>query len=58
MANRHPHKKLRAEVRFRMRTSGETYQQALACILSRLRGYPQPFPVPVLRGWIGARGVQ
>ena len=30
MANRHAHKKLRAEARARMRTTGESYQAALA----------------------------
>jgi hypothetical protein len=101
MANRHAHKKLRTEVLSRMRTTGESYQQALASILSnrngakrtradlvpfvyfgvpatlaivetngmavavvvpssRLwgKGYPHPFPVPVLRGLLHTRGVQ
>jgi hypothetical protein len=101
MANRHVHKKLRAEVLSRMRTTGESYQQALGCILSsrsaakrprtdlvpfsyfgvqatlatiemngravavvvpssRLwgRGYPHPFPVPLLRGLMRTQGEQ
>lgn len=37
MANRHAHKKLRAEVRARMRTTGESYQRALARIRARRR---------------------
>jgi len=35
MANRHTHKKLRAEIRARIKATGETYQQARARILSR-----------------------
>jgi hypothetical protein len=35
MANRHTHKKLRAEIRARVRATGETFQQARARILSR-----------------------
>ena len=35
MANRHAHKKLRAEVRARMAASGETYQQALGRVEPR-----------------------
>jgi hypothetical protein len=33
MANRHAHKKLRAEIRARMRVTGESYQRARARIL-------------------------
>ncbi len=35
MANRHAHKKLRAEVRARMAASGESYQQAHARVATR-----------------------
>jgi hypothetical protein len=35
MANRHAHKKLRAEVRARMAATGETHQQALTRIQAR-----------------------
>lgn len=35
MANRHAHKKLRAEVRARMRATGESYQQAHARVAAR-----------------------
>jgi hypothetical protein len=35
MANRHTHKKLRAEIRARVQKTGESYQQARARILSR-----------------------
>jgi hypothetical protein len=35
MANRHAHKKLRAEVRARMAATGETYQQAHARVMNR-----------------------
>jgi hypothetical protein len=35
MANRHAHKKQRAEVRARMASTGESYQKALTHILSR-----------------------
>jgi hypothetical protein len=38
MANRHAHKKLRAEIRARMALTGETYQQAQA----RLRSLRPP----------------
>ena len=35
MANRHAHKKLRAEVRARMAATGESYQQAHARVATR-----------------------
>lgn len=34
MGNRHHHKKLRAEIRARMVTTGESYQRALAWVLA------------------------
>ncbi len=37
MANRHSHKKLRAEVRARMATTGESYQTARKRVLARSR---------------------
>lgn len=37
MANRHSHKKLRAEVRARMTTTGESYQTAWAGAVTRSR---------------------
>ena len=37
MANRHSHKKLRAEIRARMATTGESYQAAQQRILLRPR---------------------
>jgi hypothetical protein len=37
MANRHSHKKLRAEIRARMATTGESYQAARQRILMRTR---------------------
>jgi hypothetical protein len=37
MANRHAHKKLRAEICARMRKTGESYQKARASILSERR---------------------
>jgi hypothetical protein len=40
MANRHGHKKLRAEIRARMATTGEGYQLARQRILSRAAGEP------------------
>jgi hypothetical protein len=46
MANRHSHKKLRAEIRARMASTGETYQTARQRILLR-SGDPQP---PSARG--------
>jgi hypothetical protein len=101
MANRHTHKKLRAEIRARMIATGESYQKARARILSSVaaqdrprtdlvpvsyfgipatlatlethgvavlavvpsstlwgRGYPHPFPLPLLRGLLRTRGVQ
>ncbi|MCL2451110.1 MAG: hypothetical protein FWD17_19360 [Polyangiaceae bacterium] len=42
MANRHAHKKLRAEVRARMRATGESYQQALASTLAGRAGAKPP----------------
>jgi hypothetical protein len=35
MANRHSHKKLRAEIRVRMASTGESYQAARARIVTR-----------------------
>ena len=35
MANRHAHKKLRAEIRIRMAATGESYQQAHARVATR-----------------------
>jgi hypothetical protein len=35
MANRHSHKKLRAEIRARMRRTGESYQRARQSVLAR-----------------------
>jgi hypothetical protein len=101
MANRHTHKKLRAEIRARMVAAGESYQQARAHVLSRTtsadgirtdlvafsyfglpgtlatiersgvafavvipssqlwgRGYPHPFPMPMVRAALRPRGVQ
>ena len=101
MANRHAHKKLRADVRARMLATGESYQRALAHLQSKRgasnnpridlvpfsyfgmqatlatielngmavvfvvqsskpwrRGYPLPFPVPLVRGLMGRRGIQ
>lgn len=101
MANRHHHKKLRAEIRARVEATGESYQQARARILSRTpalngtptdlvpfsyfglpgtlatfefqglsmfafvpssrswgRGYPHPYPMPLLRGLSGREGIQ
>ena len=48
MANRHTHKKLRAEIRARIKTTGESYQQARARILSHttLRNAPRVDLVP------------
>ncbi|HET9931964.1 MAG TPA: hypothetical protein VFQ35_14780 [Polyangiaceae bacterium] len=40
MANRHTHKKLRAEVRARMTATGESHQTALAHILARGQADP------------------
>jgi hypothetical protein len=37
MANRHTHKKLRAEICARMTRTGESYQKSRACILSQRR---------------------
>jgi hypothetical protein len=37
MANRHAHKKLRAEICARMTKTGESYQKARGCILSQRR---------------------
>jgi hypothetical protein len=37
MANRHRHKKLRAEVLARMKATGESYQRALAAVTARPR---------------------
>lgn len=44
MANRHAHKKLRAEIRDRMIATGEGYQTARQHILARTRAgtYPRP----------------
>jgi hypothetical protein len=48
MANRHAHKKLRAEVRARMAATGESYQQAHARIATRqVSAAPQTDLVPV-----------
>jgi hypothetical protein len=101
MANRHTHKKLRAEIRARMQATGESYQRARERVLSRTRslgvartdlvplsyfglpgtlatiemegvtvfsfvlsstlwgrGYPHPYPLPLLRGLARTRGVQ
>lgn len=43
MANRHAHKKLRAEIRARMARTGESYQRAHARILARPRVHLTPF---------------
>jgi hypothetical protein len=101
MANRHTHKKLRAEIRARIKATGESYQLARSRILSRPpslsgartdlvpfsyfglpgtlatfelqgvavvaflpsstlwgRGYPHPYPLPLMRSLSGTRGVQ
>jgi hypothetical protein len=34
MANRHAHKKLRAAIRARMKSTGESYQKVRACLLA------------------------
>jgi hypothetical protein len=48
MANRHTHKKLRAEIRARMRATGESYQKARARILSSgVRERPRADLVPI-----------
>lgn len=50
MANRHTHKKLRAEVRARMAATGESHQTALNRILADIdrRKPSAPAPVPDL----------
>jgi hypothetical protein len=101
MANRHAHKKLRAEIRARATATGESYQQARARVLARVtsrtdtatdlvplsyfgvpgtlatfafrgvsvfaflpssklwgKGYPNPYPLPLLRMLKAPRGVQ
>lgn len=48
MANRHAHKKLRAEIRARMAATGESYQQAHARVATRqVTTAPQTDLVPV-----------
>jgi|CZKU01.1.fsa_nt_gi hypothetical protein len=49
MANRHAHKKLRAEIRARMAARGESYQQAYAHVATRRASAtaPQTDLVPV-----------
>jgi hypothetical protein len=42
MANRHAHKKLRAEVRARMTATGDCYQRALAHVQSNRRASNNP----------------
>jgi hypothetical protein len=66
MANRHSHKKLRAEVRARMAATGESYQQALARIATRPPSATAPradlvpvsyYGIPLALATIEIRGV-
>jgi hypothetical protein len=65
MANRHAHKKLRAEIRARMAETGESYQKARTCILAQKSGASDPkadlvhcsyFGFPLALATIEARG--
>jgi hypothetical protein len=56
MANRHSNKKLRAEIRARMESTGETYQQARARILARVRATNEPRTDLVAVSYFGLPG--
>lgn len=56
MANRHAHKKLRAEIRARMRKTGETYQQARTRVLSPRRPARVPRTALVPCAYFGLPG--